>query len=150
MKWFTTWENIHVPSDMCAQQRLKSVCHLIRSESSLSTWRNFASLVIQTAACEDSDQTVWNVKSRLIWIFARHICPKIGFPTLWLKSLLECFLFFFLQILLVASTLPTFSPDVFHLPLYLPGWFLMTFATGYVWQENFMNVGRQEDKWVVR
>ena len=122
-------------------------CHLIRSESSLSAWRNFASLVIQNAACEDSDQTVWNVKSRLIWIFDRRTCPKIGFLTLWLKSSLECFVFFvlFFQILPVAPTLWTFSPDVFHYACIHLISFWWLFAIGYVWQENFMNVGRQED-----
>ena len=44
------------------------------SESSFSTWKNFASLAIQNVPSEDSDQTVR--MSRLIWIFAGCTCPK--------------------------------------------------------------------------
>ena len=50
------------------------------SEPSLSAWRNFASLAIQNAASEDSDQTAR--KRRLIWNFAGRPCPKVGFLTL--------------------------------------------------------------------
>ena len=47
------------------------------SESSLSASRNFASLAIQNAPSEDSDQTAR--MRRLIWIFAGRTCPKVRF-----------------------------------------------------------------------
>ena len=50
------------------------------SESSLSTWRNFALLAIQTAPSEDSDQTAR--MRRLIWIFAGRTCLKLRLLTL--------------------------------------------------------------------
>ena len=55
---------------MCAQQRLKSDC-AVWSESSLSAWRIFASLAIQNAPSEDSDQTA-RMRS-LIWIRRAHM-----------------------------------------------------------------------------
>ena len=45
------------------------------SESSLSTWRVFASLAIQNVPSKDSDQTAR--MRRLIWIFAGRTCPKL-------------------------------------------------------------------------
>ena len=48
--------------------------------SSLSAWRNFVSLAIQNAPCEDSDQTA-RMRS-LILIFAGRICPKVRFVPL--------------------------------------------------------------------
>ena len=48
-------------------------------ESFLSAWRNFASLAIQNAPSEDSDQTA-QMRS-LIWIFAGRTCPKERFLT---------------------------------------------------------------------
>ena len=45
------------------------------SASSLSAWRNFASLAIQNVLSEDSDQTVW--VHRLIWIFTGSTCLKL-------------------------------------------------------------------------
>ena len=53
------------------------------SESSLPAWRKFASLTIQNASSEDSDQTAW--MRRQIWIFAGHTCQKLRFLTLLLK-----------------------------------------------------------------
>ena len=55
------------------------------SETSLSAWRHFASLAIQNAHSEDSDQTAQ--MRRLIWIFAGRTCPEIRFLTLRLKWL---------------------------------------------------------------
>ena len=52
-------------------------------ESSLPAWRNFASLAIQNAPTEDSDQT--GSMPTLIRIFAGHTCPKVRFLALWLK-----------------------------------------------------------------
>ena len=49
------------------------------SESSLSAWRNFASLAIQKAPSEDSDQTAR--MRRLIRIFAGRTCLKVRFLT---------------------------------------------------------------------
>ena len=49
----------------------------VRSESSLSAWRNLASLAIQNAPSEDSDQTAR--MRRLIWIFAGRTCPVVRF-----------------------------------------------------------------------
>ena len=46
-------------------------------ESSLSAWRHFASLTIQNATSEDSDQTAR--MRRLIWIFAGRTCPEVRF-----------------------------------------------------------------------
>ena len=46
----------------------------------LSAWRNFASLTNKNKPSEDSDQTAR--MRRLIWIFARHTCPKVLFLTL--------------------------------------------------------------------
>ena len=42
----------------------------VRSETSLSAWRNLASLAIQNAPSEDSDQTAR--MRRLIWIFTKR------------------------------------------------------------------------------
>ena len=58
------------------------------SESSLSVWRNFASLVIQNAPSEDTDQTAR--MRRLIWIFSGRIYPKVSFLTLRLLCSLFC------------------------------------------------------------
>ena len=52
---------------------------VVWSESSPSTWRNFASLAIQNAPSEDSDQTA-RMRS-LIWIFAGRTSPKVRFLT---------------------------------------------------------------------
>ena len=49
-------------------------------ESSSSTWRKFASLAIQNAPSEDSDQPAR--MRRLIWIFAGCTYPKLRFLTL--------------------------------------------------------------------
>ena len=57
-----TWENVAFV--MCA----------VRSESSLSAWRNFTSLAIQHALSKDSDQTTQ--MHRLTGIFARHTFPE--------------------------------------------------------------------------
>ena len=46
----------------------------IWSESSLSTWRNFAYFSIQNALSKDSDQIAW-----MIWIFAGRTYPKVRF-----------------------------------------------------------------------
>ena len=55
------------------------------SESSLSAWRNFASLAIQAAPSEDSDQTAR--MRMLIGIFTGGTCPKVRFLTLWHKCM---------------------------------------------------------------
>ena len=52
----------------------------VLSRSSMSAWRYLASLSIQNALSEDSDQTTR--KRRLIWIFAGRTCPKVRFLTL--------------------------------------------------------------------
>ena len=54
--WAATLENI--PTDMRPRktQISQRIC-AVWSESSMSAWRNFASLAIQNAASEDSDQT---------------------------------------------------------------------------------------------
>ena len=49
------------------------------SGSSLSAWRNFASLAIQNAPSEDSDQTAR--MRRLIGFFAERTCPTVRFLT---------------------------------------------------------------------
>ena len=50
------------------------------SESALSTWRNFALLVIHRQPSEASYRAAW--KRRLILGFAVCICPKVRFLTL--------------------------------------------------------------------
>ena len=71
------WEN--VPSDMCAQRRLKSAYASAQSDkSSLSAWRNLA--IHHNVPSEVSDQTV--PMRRLIWIFARSRCLKVRFLSL--------------------------------------------------------------------
>ena len=47
------------------------------SEFSLSIWRDFASLTIQNAPSEESDQTAQT--RRLIWILAGRTCPNAYF-----------------------------------------------------------------------
>ena len=51
--------------------------HPIRSESSLSTWRNIGPLSTSWAHSENSDQT--GRMSRLIWVFAGHTYHFVGF-----------------------------------------------------------------------
>ena len=53
------------------------------SESSFSSWRNFASLVISNAPSEDSNQITR--MRRLFWIFAECIWPKASFLRLLLN-----------------------------------------------------------------
>ena len=54
--WASLWENI--PSEMSHKPGLKYLhIQAVWSESLLSSWRNFAWLVIQTVPSSDSDQT---------------------------------------------------------------------------------------------
>ena len=64
----------HVPS---TKTQISLRIRAVWSESSLSAWSNFASLAIQNAPSEDSDQTA-QMRS-LIWIFAGRICREILF-----------------------------------------------------------------------
>ena len=70
--WCVPWENVpfwHVcPTKTQTSLRIRAVW----SESSLSAWTTFASLAIQYAFSEDSDQTARML--RLIWIFAVRTC----------------------------------------------------------------------------
>ena len=59
------------------------------SKSSLSAWRNIASLAIQDAPSEDSDQTAR--MRRLIWIFVGRTCTKVCLLMLRLIYLFELF-----------------------------------------------------------
>ena len=62
----------------CATNGLESACASVQSDqSSLTTWRNLASLAIQNAPSEDFDQTVRIC--RLILILAGCKCPKACF-----------------------------------------------------------------------
>ena len=64
------------------------------SESTLTAWRNFASLARQNAPIEDSDQTAR--MRRLIWIFAWRTCPNVGFMRLidlWERRQLQVHIF---------------------------------------------------------
>ena len=71
-------------SSLTISLRLKSVWTATHSDQfSFSAWRNFASLVIQNAPSEDSDQTAWII--RLIWIFAELAYLKVHFLTLQLN-----------------------------------------------------------------
>ena len=59
-----------IPSDRCAQWRHKSACASAHTDqSSLSSWRNFASLAIQKVSSE--------ILIRLRKIFAWRTCPNI-------------------------------------------------------------------------
>ena len=66
--WTATWENI--PFDMCAQSDQSLCC---------PNGKHFASLAIQNAHGEDSDQTAR--MRRLIWIFAGRTYPQVRFLT---------------------------------------------------------------------
>ena len=79
--WAAAREN--VPLDFWAQQWLKSACKSMQSEqSSLSTWRNFASLNIQNLPSEDSEQTARMCS--LIRIFAeQHLTVLFLTSQLW-------------------------------------------------------------------
>ena len=68
----------NVPSNMCAQQRLKKKGLLIRVF--VVRLNKFCFLrAIRKAPSEDSDQTAR--MRRLIWIFAWCTCPKVRFLT---------------------------------------------------------------------
>ena len=75
--WATTTEN--VPSDMCAQLRLKSAGTSAQSGFTLFVWRNLVSLAFRNAPSEDSDHTA--PTHRLIWIFTGCTCSKVCFLT---------------------------------------------------------------------
>ena len=67
--WSTSWQNQQ--NDLCAQRRLRSALASAQSDqSSLSVWRNLASLATHWAHSEDSDRT--RRMPRLIWVFAGH------------------------------------------------------------------------------
>ena len=87
----------NVPLDMYAQRRLtpnedsnQPAFPAVWSGSSISVWRNFASLAIQNAPRVYSAQPAQ--MRRLIWIFAGRKCPQVRFLTLrfkyrWCKEL---------------------------------------------------------------
>ena len=77
-----------IPSDMCAQRRLKLACASAQANQSLRCphEENFASIASQNAPSEDSDQT--GRMHRLILIFAERACPEVPFLTLWLTVIL--------------------------------------------------------------
>ena len=84
--WAALWEN--VPSYMSHDVRPTKTQISLRLravwlESSLSASRNFASLAIQNARSEDSDQTAR--MCRLIWTWAGRTCPMVRFLTLRVK-----------------------------------------------------------------
>ena len=65
-----------VPSDICIQ-------HAVWSESSLSAWRNLASLALQNAPIEDSDQTAQILGihvQRYVSDVGAHIVKPLGVP----------------------------------------------------------------------
>ena len=72
--WTKIWAvknvKINLPSDMCIQRRLKS-------ESSLSAWRNLASLAILTASSEDCDQTARISEDTCTFFFSHDKCSLI-------------------------------------------------------------------------
>ena len=80
-QWAKTYLLTHAPNEDSDQLRMRAAW----SESSLSAWRNFASLAIQNAPSEDSDQTA-RMRS-LIWIFAEAHVRRYVFC--------RCGLFFF-------------------------------------------------------
>ena len=66
---------------MCAQRRLKSACTSAQSDRSrLCPQEETASLAIQNAPSEDSDQT--SRMRRLIGIFAGRTCAQVRYRTL--------------------------------------------------------------------
>ena len=71
-----TWEN--VPSDLCAQRKLKSACASVQSDQSFRCPHEELCIIgYPKCASEDSDQTAR--MRRLIWIFAWCTCPKVRF-----------------------------------------------------------------------
>ena len=88
----------HVPVDVCAKGRLKSVCASEQFEQS-SAWRNcilgcsieLCECAIQNVPSEGSDPLGTARMRRLIWIFARRSCPTVRFLTLPLICLMRTF-----------------------------------------------------------
>ena len=65
----------NIPSDMYPQWRLKSAGISTQSDqSSLSAWRNFASLAIQNASSEDSDWLHTQADLNLLWATRLKVC----------------------------------------------------------------------------
>ena len=71
-----TWEHVH-PTKTQISLRIRAVW----AESSLSAWRNFASLAIQNAPGEVSDQTAR--MRRLIWMFAGRAFVRMYCYVFW-------------------------------------------------------------------
>ena len=96
---------------MYAQSRLKSTCAAGQTgQSSLFSWRNFASLTIWSEIGETSDQIAW--MRRLIWLFAaRHVRGNFFFFT---------YLYLFINLLIIVAAFLLFTS------LYATSW------TGYV------------------
>ena len=92
------WEN--VPTDMPAQRRLKSACPFSQSDqSSMPSWSNLASLAIQNAPSEDSDQTA-HARSdlNLHWVHVwRYISDVVA----------QSFIYFFCFAILPGTVLST-------------------------------------------
>ena len=92
LKWRWAATSEIVPSNMCAQQRLKSACAIVQPDQSFSCLneKTFASLTIQNAPMEDSDQ---NARMRRLFLkfFAGRICPQVHFLTLWVIYLQKMF-----------------------------------------------------------
>ena len=72
------WEK--VPSDMSAQQSLKSACASAQSDQSFCCQHEetLLSWLSKNAPREDFDQTTQ--MHRLIWIFSGRTCPTVRFP----------------------------------------------------------------------
>ena len=70
---------VKVPPGMYTQMKTQTGLRIraVWSESSLSAWRNVASLAIKNAPSENSDQTPR--MRRLISFVAGRTCPKVQF-----------------------------------------------------------------------
>ena len=66
---------------MKSKNKISLRIHADWSESTLSAWRHCASLTIQNAPSEDSDQTA---QRGLIWIFAGRMSKGIGYMFLYI------------------------------------------------------------------
>ena len=96
---FESHRDKNVPSDICAQRRLKPTCVCAQSDLPWSSaWRSFASFENQSMASEDSDQTAR--MSRLIWILAGRTFPKVCYFIVVLLLFLIIYYYYYLFIYL--------------------------------------------------
>ena len=91
----STWEN--VPSDICIQRRLKSVCTSASLRVFVVSLKDICILSYRKCAQWQFRSVCANVQD--IWILAGCTCPKVRFLTLWHYYLS----FYFLVLTIVGS-----------------------------------------------